>query len=97
MLWTRLAPDPLNGGAWAPTTWPSSGKCSIEANLGPTSPNPHIFFFEGRHRGYTLCEVTPERWRAGFRIVDTLTDPNSAVRTASSWVVDAGTPGVRPA
>jgi alkaline phosphatase D len=69
----------------------------IEANLGPTSRNPHIKFFEGRHRGYTLCEVTPGQWRADFRIVDTLTDPSSTVRTAASWVVDAGTPGVRPA
>jgi alkaline phosphatase D len=69
----------------------------IEANLGPTSRNPHIKFFEGRHRGYTLCEVTPGQWRADFRIVDTLADPSSTVRTAASWVVDAGTPGVRPA
>jgi len=29
--------------------------------------------------------------------VDTLTDPNSTVRTAASWVVDAGIPGARPA
>jgi alkaline phosphatase D len=67
----------------------------IEANLGPQSRNPHILFFEGRHRGYTLCEVTPERWRADFRIVERLTDPASAVRTAATWAVDAGVAGAQ--
>lgn len=69
----------------------------IEANLGPTSRNPHIRFFEGRHRGWTLCDVTPEQWRADFRIVENLRDPQSPVSTAGSWIVDAGAPGVRPA
>ena len=76
--------------------FPASFVSLVEANLGPTSRNPHILFFEGRHRGYTLCEVTPERWRADFRIVDTLSDPDSTVQTVASWVVDAGRPGARP-
>jgi alkaline phosphatase D len=78
------------------SSFPDSFVPLIEANLGPASRNPHILFFEGRHRGYTVCEVTPERWRADFRIVDVLSDPDSPVRTAASWVVDAGTPGARP-
>jgi len=69
----------------------------IENNLGPTSPNPHILFFEGRHRGYTLIEVTPSLWRADFRIVDDLLDPESPVTVAASWVVEAGAPGTKPA
>jgi alkaline phosphatase D len=76
--------------------FPAAFVSLVEANLGPSSRNPHIRFFEGRHRGYTLCEVTPERWRADFRIVETLSDPGSTVHTAAAWVVDAGTPGARP-
>jgi alkaline phosphatase D len=69
----------------------------IENLIGSTIRNRHIYFFEGRHRGYTLCEVTPEAWRSDFRIVDVLADPSSAVTTAASWIVDAGTPGAHPA
>jgi alkaline phosphatase D len=69
----------------------------IEANLGPNSRNPHIKFFEGRHRGWTRCEVTPDLWRSDFRIVDSLLDPASPVTTAASWVVEDGVPGTRPA
>jgi hypothetical protein len=76
--------------------FPAAFVALVEPNLGPTGRNPHIKFFEGRHRGYTLCEVTPERWRADFRIVDVLRDPDSAVRTAASWVIDAGMSGARP-
>jgi alkaline phosphatase D len=65
----------------------------VEANLGPESVNPHILFFEGAHRGYTLCEVTPEQWRADYRIVAALDDPGSAVSTAATWVVNDGVPG----
>ncbi len=67
----------------------------IEANLGPDSRNPHIKYFDGTHRGYTLCEVTRAAWRAEFRIVADGADPTSAVTTAAAWQVDAGTPGAR--
>jgi alkaline phosphatase D len=69
----------------------------IEENLGPTSRNPHIYFFEGRHRGYVRCEVTPALWRSDFRIVDDLLDAQSAVTTAASWAVEAGVRGAQQA
>ena len=77
--------------------FPTAFLSLIEPNLGPDSRNPHILYFEGRHRGYTLCEVTPDAWQSSFRIVDALADPGSAVTTAASWVVDAGNPGAHPA
>ena len=51
---------------------------------------------DARHRGYVRCEVTPETFRADFRNVDTIAEPTSPVTTASSWVIEAGTPGVQP-
>jgi alkaline phosphatase D len=65
--------------------------------------NPHIKFFDGLQRGYTLCEVTPELWRADFRVVERVVDPiftvpspDLPVTTLVSWGVHAGVPGVVP-
>ncbi len=44
-------------------------------------------------RGYTLCEVSADRWDAAIRVVADPTDPAAAVRTASRWRIAAGTPG----
>lgn len=42
--------------------------------------------------GYLLVEVTPEAVTAEFRMLDDVTDPDSAVQTESTWRVDAGDP-----
>ena len=55
--------------------------------------NPQLKWFDTR-RGYTLCEVTPDRWHATFRAVDDQYDEASPVETITSWEVRAGTPGV---
>ena len=55
--------------------------------------NPHLKWFDAQ-RGYTVCEVTPERWLATFRTVADQFDENSAVADATVWEVIAGTPGV---
>jgi len=54
--------------------------------------NPQIRWFDAR-RGYTICEVTPERWTAEFRAVADPFDEASAVETISEWEITAGTPG----
>ncbi|MBA3303707.1 MAG: alkaline phosphatase D family protein, partial [Acidimicrobiia bacterium] len=59
--------------------------------------NPHVKYGEARSRGYVRCEVTPESWRADFRYVDGIDTETSPIRTASSWVVEDGRPGVRSA
>jgi alkaline phosphatase D len=55
--------------------------------------NPHLKWFDAQ-RGYTVCEVTPDRWLATFRTVADQFDENSAVADATMWEVIAGTPGV---
>ncbi len=54
--------------------------------------NPHIKWFDAT-RGYTRCEVTPDRWVATYRSVADQFDEDSPVSTISSWEVVAGTPG----
>ncbi len=61
--------------------------------VGPAiAANPQIQWFDPR-RGYTICDVTPDRWRATFRAVADPFDEASAVETISEWEMTAGTPG----
>jgi hypothetical protein len=42
--------------------------------------------------GYLAVELTSDRLTARFQTVADVTDPASAVRTAATWVIDAGEP-----
>lgn len=67
----------------------------VEGLVGAAlSANPQIKWFDAR-RGYTRCEVTPERWVSTYRVVEDQFDEDSACSTASEWEVVAGSPGVR--
>jgi alkaline phosphatase D len=55
--------------------------------------NPHLKWFSAQ-RGYTVCEVTPDRWLASFRVVKDQFDEDSPVDPATEWEVVVGTPGV---
>jgi alkaline phosphatase D len=59
---------------------------------GALSANPQLKWFDAQ-RGYTVCEVTPERWLATYRAVADQFDDTSPVTTISSWEVRAGVPG----
>jgi alkaline phosphatase D len=68
---------------------------TVEALVtGALTANPHLKWFDAR-RGYTVCEVTPERWVATFRAVEDQFDESSPVAAVGSWEVTAGSPGVR--
>lgn len=56
--------------------------------------NPQIKWYDAQ-RGYTVCEVTPERWIATYRAVADQFDEASPVETISTWEISAGTPGAR--
>ena len=62
----------------------------VEAAL---AGNPQLKWFDTQ-RGYTVCDVTPERWHATFRAVADQFDEASPVETITEWEVIAGTPGV---
>ena len=59
--------------------------------------NPHVRFFESRHRGYVRCEVTPERWQADLRVVSDVRDRAATARTLATFVVESGRPGAQRA
>lgn len=57
--------------------------------------NPHINYFNNQ-RGYVRCDLTPERWRADYRIVPYVTRRGAPVETAASFVVEDGMAGAQP-
>jgi len=54
--------------------------------------NPHVLLNDSRHRGYTRVEITPQRWLADLRIVDTVRTREAACSTLASYVVENGKP-----
>ena len=59
--------------------------------------NPHVRYFESRHRGYVSVELTPERMITRCRTVSDERDPRATVSTLRSFVVESGRPGAVPA
>jgi alkaline phosphatase D len=59
--------------------------------------NDHVHLYDIDRRGYLRCQVTDEGWRADFWLVATTQEPESAIETASSWMVEPDQPGARPA
>lgn len=55
--------------------------------------NPHVKFFESRHRGYALCSVTADRMDIDLKIVDTVRQPGSGGKTLASFAIESGKPG----
>jgi alkaline phosphatase D len=72
----------------------SSNGVSYEWVQAFLSQNPHIKFFESRLRGYVKCTVTKDRWLSDLRVVDTVKQPQSSIRTLTSYAVQSGQVGV---
>ena len=60
--------------------------------------NPHISYFEGRFRGYVLCEVDEHSWTSSYRLLgesptnpgNLLAYPDSPISTATQLRLTAG-------
>ncbi|MFH8565215.1 alkaline phosphatase D family protein [Streptomyces sp. NPDC017988] len=61
-----------------------------------TKANPHLKFYNGR-RGYVTVGLGRQSARADFKTVSSVTTPGAPIRTAASFVTEAGDPGLRPA
>jgi alkaline phosphatase D len=55
--------------------------------------NPHILLADSRHRGYVRVDVTPKRWLADLRAMETVRTREASCRTLASFVVEDGKPG----
>ncbi len=74
----------------------SGGDGSDELDFWPAirNDNPQIHYHSNR-RGYIASEVTPSRWTASFKTVDSVTRRGRPARTARTAVVEAGRRGVQ--
>jgi alkaline phosphatase D len=60
--------------------------------------SPGVRYADARHRGYVLCDVSPDRLRAEFRTVDTSPSIGRSIpTTAAIWEVAAGSHTADPA
>lgn len=55
--------------------------------------NPFLKWTNDR-RGYALCEITPNAWTTRYRVLDAVSRRDVPIRTAATWVVEAGRAGV---
>jgi alkaline phosphatase D len=55
--------------------------------------NPHMLYVDSRFRGYTRVEVTPGRFLADLRGLESVQQRDAPCRTLASFVVDNGIPG----
>jgi alkaline phosphatase D len=55
--------------------------------------NPYMKWHNAR-RGYVRCRVTPDEWRADYRVVPFVSKPGAPVQTASSWRLRHGVPTI---
>jgi alkaline phosphatase D len=51
--------------------------------------NPQIRYFNAR-RGYVRCELSPEKWRTDYRLLEYVTKPGSPIATKASFVLERG-------
>ena len=59
--------------------------------------NPHIKFLDDTRRGYVMCDVSRDVWRADLRVVDNVRVREGAVTTLKSFAVENGKPGPQAA
>jgi alkaline phosphatase D len=79
------------GAEFVGTSISSGAPAALEAVTGlAIANNPHVHHADATKRGWVLCEVTPEQWRAEFRLVDDALVENSPVTPGTAWVVESG-------
>ncbi|HYI25937.1 MAG TPA: alkaline phosphatase D family protein, partial [Thermomicrobiales bacterium] len=67
---------------------------AFTTECGNRNGNAHNHLFDN-HRGYVLCDLTPETWESTYRIVSTVTNPGGKVSTLTSFVVEQANPGAQ--
>lgn len=76
------------------TTSITSGGDGNAADTGLSSLNPHVKYFRNQ-RGYVRTVTTPARMTVDFRTLDKVTVRDYPVKTAKTFVIEAGNPGLQ--
>ncbi|WP_394581929.1 alkaline phosphatase [Cytobacillus firmus] len=86
----------LIGAEFVGTSITSGGNGSdVRADTEKTlAENPHIKFFNN-YRGYVRCRVTPEQWRADYRVLPSVTEPGADISTRASFVFEKDQAGLK--
>jgi alkaline phosphatase D len=71
----------------------SSAGVSYDTFSALLPQNPHVRFFESRHRGYVLCTADANRMEVELKIVDTVREPASGGKTLATFVIESGKAG----
>ena len=75
------------------TSISSGGDRTLTTVFGGNANNPHLRLSD-THHGYVRCRVTPELWRADYRTVPSVVQPDDGgISTLASFVVEAGQAG----
>jgi alkaline phosphatase D len=67
---------------------------AFTTQCGNRNGNPHNHLYDN-HRGYVLCEMTPERWETTYRVLPTVEHPDAVAKTLTTFVVEHGRPGAQ--
>lgn len=100
--WDDPSTDSVFGAEFVGTSISSNGDEPLEEDGGFTTHcgrhngNPHNHLYDN-HRGYVLCEVTPDEWRADYRVVSSVTTQDATAGTLASFTVERGYPGISDA
>jgi len=90
-------PDSLTVGTEFVGTSITSGGDGADTNRraqGIIAENPHIQFFNGQ-RGYVRCVLTPESFRADYRVLPFVSRRGAPIHTRASFEVSDGQPGAQ--
>lgn len=68
-----------------------------KTNYDPDPDNPHVRFENTGDRGYVRVTLSPSDVCSDYRVVDTVEQPESGIRTLASFAVEAGRPGIQRA
>jgi alkaline phosphatase D len=61
--------------------------------MGVLPENPHVRYFESRHRGYLAVDLFRERMETRLQVISDRRDPRATVSTLKRFVVESGKPG----
>ena len=87
---------PVVGTEFVGTSISSSGDGAdtLDTTAALLAENPWIRFYNGQ-RGYVRCDLTAERCRADYQVLEYVTRPGSPISTRASFLVEDGRPGAQ--